>query len=52
MIEEHADAETVQKAMDMYQSGDTAGLKDMAESELSDEEINELVDLYQKYVAN
>ena len=50
MIEEHADAETVQKAVDLYKSGDTAALKDMAQSELSDEEINELVNLYQKYV--
>ena len=50
MIEEHADAETVQKAVDLYKNGDTAALKDMAQSELSDEEINELKDLYQKYV--
>lgn len=51
LIESHADADTIQKATQMYTDGDTSGLKDLAESELSDEEQQELVDLYQKYVA-
>ena len=51
IIEEHADAETMQKAVDLYQDGDMEGLKEMASSELSEEEIQQMKELYQKYVA-
>ncbi|MCR5545556.1 MAG: hypothetical protein K6F30_03665 [Lachnospiraceae bacterium] len=52
MIEEHADAQTVQEAIDLYKSGDTAALKDMAREELTDEEINQVKELYEKYLNN
>jgi len=51
LIDSHADASTVQEAVDLYTSGDTEGLKDLAQSELSDDEMEELYSLYQKYVA-
>ncbi|MCR4673637.1 MAG: hypothetical protein K5675_01395 [Lachnospiraceae bacterium] len=50
MVENHADAQTVESAISMYKNGDKEGLKELAYSELSDEEINELVGLYQKYL--
>lgn len=49
MIEEHADPATVQKAVDLYQDGDTEALKEMAVNEFSEEEIEQLKELYKKY---
>ena len=50
MIEEHADPATVEKAAELYQEGDTAALKDMAMNEFTEEEIDQIKELYQKYV--
>ena len=52
MIEEHADAETVQQAMEYYQDGDTEALKEMAVNEFSEEEIEQIKELYLKYANN
>lgn len=50
LIEKHGDMETMKEAAELYQSGKTEELKEMARNELSEEELQQLKDIYQKYV--
>lgn len=49
IIDNHISPSTIKEASSYLSSGDTEGLKNYAESMLSDSEIQEVEDLYEKY---
>lgn len=49
IVEEHLDQETISEATSYLTSGDTAGLKEYVKENLSEEEKQEVQDLYEKY---
>lgn len=49
IMSDNISPETVAKASSYLASGDTQGLKDYAKETLSDEELQQIKDLYQKY---
>ena len=49
IVEKYISSDNVKQAADMAASGDTEGLKNMAESQLTEEDKNELRGIYEKY---
>ena len=49
IVAEHADKETVSEVMEYVNNGDQSGLIKYATENLSEEEIKELTEMYQKY---
>ena len=49
IVDDHLDAKTASDIQSYVTSGDTEGLKDYAEQNLSDEEQQELLEMYNKY---
>jgi flagellar basal body-associated protein FliL len=49
IIKNHADSKSVSKALKYISSGDTEGLREYASTQLTDEEMQELEEIYAKY---
>ncbi|MDD5922277.1 MAG: hypothetical protein PUC44_03755 [Eubacteriales bacterium] len=52
IIKNHANSETIEKAREYLKSGDSSELKQYLKSSLTEEEQQQLQDLYNKYVAS
>ena len=49
IVANHMDGDTISKGMEYAQDGDTSGLKEFISEELTDTEVGELMEIYEKY---